>query len=248
MRIKIEVEFRRPARRSVAPLIGLLLLAAPAVVLASHQFSDVSDGHPFHTEISAIAGAGITAGFSDGNFHPADAVTRQAMAAFMQRGLGRAALAINTTPMTTSVDVGAGTNFSNHVPVHQLTITVPGASNGFSPMQVVHLQGRVTFLTSMSNSDKGCPCQFAVAIRDTAANSFSYEQYQTFESTSVASWAYSLDVEAIFAAPPGPRTYELDARLSFRNSIANPASFSLYEGSSLSAMTFPFGPTGTSDL
>ena len=105
MRINISIELRRPARRSVALLLGALLLLTPAVVLASHQFpSDVPTTHPFHDQISAIAKAGITAGFPDGGYHPSDPVTRQAMAAFMQRGFGRVGLAAGTAPTTASVD------------------------------------------------------------------------------------------------------------------------------------------------
>lgn len=85
MRIKLEIELRRPARRSVGLLLGLLLLCVPAVALASHQFSDVPPGHPFHDDIDWLADYGITTGFGDGTFRPSEPVTRQAMAAFMHR-------------------------------------------------------------------------------------------------------------------------------------------------------------------
>jgi hypothetical protein len=246
--MRITIELRRPARRSVALLIGLLLLVAPAVVLASHQFPDVPNGGPFHDEIGAIAEAGITTGFDDGTYRPGDPVTRQAMAAFLQRGLGRVGLAIGAAPMTSSLDVAAGDTTTAAVPVRPLTITVPGASNGFTPQQLVHLQGRIEFFTSLSNSAKGCPCQFTAFIRDMTTNAASTAQRQTFESSSTNSLAYTFDVEALFAAPPGPRTYQLEVRLSARNSTTNAASFNFSTSSSLSAMTFPFGPTGTSDL
>ena len=131
--MRITIELRRPARRSVALLLGLLLLSAPAVVLASHQFPDVPDEHPFHDEIGAIAEAGITAGFGDGGYHPADPVTRQAMAAFMQRGFGRVGLAIGEASMTSFLNVADGDFSTAAVPVRQLTISVPGANNAFSP-------------------------------------------------------------------------------------------------------------------
>ena len=247
MRIKFEVELRRPTRRSVALLLGVLLLTAPAVVLASHQFPDVPDGHPFHDQIGAIAEAGITAGFTDGGYHPTDPVTRQAMAAFMQRGFGRVGLAIGASPMTATLEVLDGENASAIVPVRQLTITVPGASNAFTPTQVVHLRGRVEFLNSM-DSFQGCPCEFQAIIKDTTTNTVSLGQHQTFEAASNGVFAYGFEVEALFAAPPGPRTYQLEVQLSDRISNMNGAHFDLNTSSSLSAMTFPFGPTGTSDL
>src|SRR5687768_10280163 len=99
---------RRGMRRTVGLLIATALLAAPAVVFAAHQFPDVPNGHPFHAEIGAIADAGITAGFNDGNYHPGDAVTRQAMAAFMHRGFGRAGLAMNASLVNTTLAVAMG--------------------------------------------------------------------------------------------------------------------------------------------
>ena len=83
--MRITIELRRPARRSIAVLLGLLLVAAPAVVFASHQFSDVPDSHPFHSEIDWLAQKRITTGFNDGTYRPTNAVTRQAMAAFLRR-------------------------------------------------------------------------------------------------------------------------------------------------------------------
>jgi glucose/arabinose dehydrogenase len=51
-------------------------------------FSDVSSGDPFYAEISWLAHTGITTGFSDGTFRPADTIDRQAMAAFLHRLAG----------------------------------------------------------------------------------------------------------------------------------------------------------------
>ncbi|OWY59808.1 hypothetical protein B7486_72575, partial [cyanobacterium TDX16] len=51
-------------------------------------FTDVGAGHPFFEEISWMADAGITTGFTDGTFRPAAPVTRQSMAAFLFRLLG----------------------------------------------------------------------------------------------------------------------------------------------------------------
>jgi len=50
-------------------------------------FSDVPEDHPFFIEIEALAASGITTGYDDGTFRPSANVTRQAMAAFLVRGL-----------------------------------------------------------------------------------------------------------------------------------------------------------------
>jgi len=78
---------RRPAhRRALAVvLLALALAAFPLGVLASHQFADVPNSNPFHNDIDAIADAGVTTGCGGGNYCPSQAVTREQMAAFMNR-------------------------------------------------------------------------------------------------------------------------------------------------------------------
>jgi hypothetical protein len=49
------------------------------------SFSDVPLSHPFYKEIEWLAEVGITGGFNDGTFKPSQAVSRQAMAAFLHR-------------------------------------------------------------------------------------------------------------------------------------------------------------------
>jgi hypothetical protein len=89
-----------PTRRRV--LLSLLVLAAALVLAvplawASHQFTDVPNSNAFHAEITALAGAGITSGKTceppgtPPTFCPNEPVVRQAMAAFLNRGLGRIA-------------------------------------------------------------------------------------------------------------------------------------------------------------
>jgi hypothetical protein len=75
------------ARRvAVVGGICVLSLASGAIgAYASHTFTDVPDTNPFHDAISWMKEKGITTGFGDNTYHPAEAVTRQAMAAFMQR-------------------------------------------------------------------------------------------------------------------------------------------------------------------
>lgn len=95
--MRIQVDLRRPRwlRRPVtwkgrtAVLSVALLTVAVPVAWASHDFGDVPTGHPFHAQISAIKGAGITTGCGGGNYCPSDNVSREAMAAFMHRGYGR---------------------------------------------------------------------------------------------------------------------------------------------------------------
>ena len=106
--------------RLIGAGIALCAVAVP-VAWASHQFTDVPDGHQFHEEISAIAVAGITGGKTcdppgtPATYCPTENVNRQAMAAFLRRGLGRAVISGGTglaltstfeTVMTTNIPAG----------------------------------------------------------------------------------------------------------------------------------------------
>jgi len=55
---------------------------------ATATFGDVPTNHPFFTTIEAFAKAGITGGCGNGNFCPAQTVTRQEIAKFFVRALG----------------------------------------------------------------------------------------------------------------------------------------------------------------
>lgn len=77
--------------RSIALVALTAAVTAPVAAFASHNFPDVPASHQFHSQISAIAEAGITKGYGDGTYRPTNAVDRQSMAAFMERGFGRGA-------------------------------------------------------------------------------------------------------------------------------------------------------------
>ena len=85
--------------RHRAVLVALVLGAAiafPLGVLASHQFSDVPNSNPYHTDIDALVDSGVTTGCGGGKYCPSAFVTREQMAAFMNR-LG--ALQAGKTPV-----------------------------------------------------------------------------------------------------------------------------------------------------
>ena len=101
--------------RSRLPLLVCALMLGAAVafplgVLASHQFSDVPNTNSFHADIDAIADAGVTTGCAPGKYCPKDYVTREQMAAFLNR-LG--ALQAGKTPVVnaTKLDSRDSTDF-----------------------------------------------------------------------------------------------------------------------------------------
>jgi hypothetical protein len=185
-----------------------------------------------------MADAGISAGFGDGTYRPSEPVTRQAMSAFLNRGLGHVWRTGGSTLLNPGLVVMAGNTDTPGVSVRSMTITVPGATSTFSPHQLVHLTGRVTFIASM-NSSLGCPCEFTAYISDGTTDFPG--QFETFESASGTILKRSMDVDAVFAAPPGVRTFTLNVALTYRETSASLAGFSFDPSSSLTAASYPFG-------
>jgi len=93
-----------PDARRLLPILALALsLAAfPLGALASHDFADVPDSNIYHADISALAASGVTTGCGGGNYCPSAFVTREQMAAFMNR-LG--ALAAGKTPVVNAAEL-----------------------------------------------------------------------------------------------------------------------------------------------
>jgi hypothetical protein len=76
------------AVRRRLPVAAIALAAAlllPVGVIASHQFTDVPTSSSYHTDIDAIRDAGVTTGCTATLYCPKDFVTREQMAAFLNR-------------------------------------------------------------------------------------------------------------------------------------------------------------------
>jgi len=141
----------------IVTVVLTLAIAVPVSVWASHDFNDVPSGHPFHAPISAVADAGITTGFGDGGFHPSDPVTRQAMAAFLERGLGR--IAQNSTfdgfPFGVPILPDASTRLTG--------ILLDAGATGGGNAGYAQLTGTASF---KSSAPADCPCYIELSIRD----------------------------------------------------------------------------------
>jgi hypothetical protein len=79
--------FHPPTRSLLIAVTLTALVAFPAglVLAGGPQFNDVPESNPFRADINALARTGVTAGCGGGNFCPKDFVTREQMAAFMNR-------------------------------------------------------------------------------------------------------------------------------------------------------------------
>lgn len=95
---------RVPRVRSIllTVMVTALLAFPMGIALAGHQFSDVPNSNAFHADIDALVDAGITAGCGGGKYCPSANVTREQMAAFMNR-LG--ALAPGKTPVVNATKI-----------------------------------------------------------------------------------------------------------------------------------------------
>lgn len=131
-------------RRSMtlAALAIGIAVAFPLGVLASHQFGDVPDANPFHDDIVALADSGVTLGCGGGNYCPTQFVTREQMAAFLNR-LG--ALADDQTPVVNAASVdGIDTVMpGGTITVHQIGPWLPGMTVN---MQIVYGAGATSFI------------------------------------------------------------------------------------------------------
>ena len=70
-----------------AQMAAFLVRALGLTSTGGITFSDVPSSHPFRTDISRLAAAGISSGCGGGRYCPDQAVTREQMAAFLVRAL-----------------------------------------------------------------------------------------------------------------------------------------------------------------
>lgn len=214
-------------------LVGMVLtlaVAVPASVWANHQFNDVPSNHPFHAQISAVADAGITTGFPDGGFHPGDPITRQAMAAFLERGLGRVGmsstagdlpLAPSTNDVLTAVSIDAGAT---------------GGGAGF-----VILIGTAWF---KSTAPAECPCSITLGIVDLqSGTSLASTEFDVGGTANEGGTVLGTGTVQTVARVTGDSTRQFGLRAFLHDSTG-----SMSASGSLSALYVPFGPDGDDTL
>ena len=221
-------------------VVVLLAIGVP-VALASHQFTDVPDSNPFHTEISNLAGSGITSGKTCAppgtppTFCPDEPVLRQSMAAFLNRGLGRVANGFGSSAVVADDWTDLGT----------LTINVGGAPGGTQFVKLDASVGLYIFSTT------GCPCAAEFALFDAGTDAMvSLNHFELLDNVTPTTF-YGLtgdttaSLTTVVAVPTGTtKTYEVRA-----NRLEDaPAAGTLYGYSQLTAITGVFGSTGGNTL
>ena len=206
--------------RRARPLVLLLALALASPVLASDTFSDVPTASPHHNDINTIKVAGITQGCTATTYCPADAVRRDQMATFLQRGLGR----------------GARTTVSNRfhdfkvapATLGTVALTVPGS-------------GFVLVTAAVNATQINAPAPYILLARVSdpvsSATSMPMEELIPASGTGSVSTNFLFDVDV---TGPTTRNFNVDAWMS--SSAAYDVDFDL------TAVWVPFGSTGGSGL
>lgn len=193
---------RRPAGMiRLAAIVFASALLGGGVALAGSTFSDVPPSHPFHDEIELIAQAGITEGYADGTYRPADPVSRGAMAAFMSRGFGRSDVDDGSIPTAND-----GTEYT----VAAITMA-SGATSGTGGYIVLNGTADGSFTAS------DCPCYVRTELYDVSAaaaeavNIDVVGDHDVFFGTTFASASSTWR----FAIPPNAlRTYRLNVTIN----------------------------------
>lgn len=232
-----ELEHRKGRRLLLRPSVGrrlvviglaLALMIPAGVVLASHQFADVPDSNPFHNNIGALADSGVTAGCGSGNYCPKGNVTREQMAGYLARGLGRAGRA---NASITFAEMLAGTAIA------EVTLKTGGVAGG-TGFVLVTASGRI------QATDGVCPCDVGMAIKTGS-------QYSPL-STAVTRikldsgwWVGDTTLSWAFAVPSGTsQTFQLVANgISWQGGSDNS-----YAGGVMTAVYVPFGSDGGSTI
>lgn len=117
---------------------------SPAVPANAPTFSDVPPGAPFYNEIRWLASTGITKGYPDGTYHPGEAVSRAAMAAFLYRLKGSPAVPANAPTFS---DVPAVAPFYNEIRWLASTGITTGFPDGtYRPTTAINRDAMAAFL------------------------------------------------------------------------------------------------------
>jgi len=217
----------------LAAAVVVFALGVPAA-FAIHDFTDVPNANPFHDDIAAIKRAGITTGKTcvppgtPPTYCPTEPITREAMAAFVHRGLGRVAF---QQGLETALSSAADTDLAS------VTIRaggVPGGT-GFIVMSAP--------VTAIITSTTGCPCMAAFHIAGFGGLT-SAQRYVTLDSVTSGGAVSGFGIDTGYLSWVVPVDTAIDHLVTVRGRIAGgTGTMEAYAG--LTAEYVPFGSAGT---
>jgi hypothetical protein len=196
----------RLRRTGVILGVVLALVMAPTLAMAGVLFNDVPNTNPYFSDIAAIATYGVTTGCGGGNYCPDDYVTREQMAAFLNR-LG--ALSAGKTPVTNAARLD-GYDAGDLVRLGANSTTV--ASAVLTNAEVTYLNvsvtapayGYVLVNVAMTGREQACTVNCTMSARLRHAQSGAL-------SAPVTAWIHERTNIAItyrFAVGPGDQVFE----------------------------------------
>jgi hypothetical protein len=133
---------------------------APGITCAQ-DFPDVGVAHPFFLDVCWLAQMGVTGGFLDGTFKPGQAVSRQAMSAFIYRLAGAPAFTPPATP--TFGDVGTSHPFFREIEWMADTGITVSDQPAFRPGASVSRQAMAAFIYRVAGEPPTVPLGQAFA-------------------------------------------------------------------------------------
>ncbi len=147
--VTISLTMGRRGARLITAAILVVALVIPGAVIASDSFGDVPDSNTFHDDITAILERGITTGCGGGNYCPSGTVTREQMAAFLNRIFRAQGTATGYASVEANGTLAEG--YARNLGLVSVTHTVSGyyqvSFGGLTirPDQVIVVQPRETF-------------------------------------------------------------------------------------------------------
>jgi hypothetical protein len=198
----------KPTRPLVLASALVCAVAFPLGAFANHQFTDVPASNTFHADIGAIRDAGVTSGCAPGKFCPKDFVTREQMAAFLNR-LG--ALESDKTPVVNADRVdGRHAEWLTRVVQGGAISTTAITSAGIVYVQVViqaPSSGYVQLTSSVSIQGAGCTvlCNVTAYLSQTSGNPISLPMVQTVSGSTYE----TASPTTVTAVAPGTHTFQL---------------------------------------
>lgn len=237
MKITIDVRWprwlqarRRRTKVVIAGLVAAGIVAVP-VAWASHDFTDVPTGHPFHSQISAVKTAGITGGKTcvppgtPPTYCPGEAITREAMAAFVQRGMGRIG-------QDSSGTIAVPQSFTG-VEIEEEDMIVPGVSG----TQYVLVQGWAT----LDDGPFTGTCEIALRlIQDVAGTAVVSPEAITHIQSSDTNVDQTISISFGFVATSGVHDYSMQVvDWNGCTGDSDPTNFN-FQNATVTVTTFPF--------
>ncbi|MEK4228398.1 S-layer homology domain-containing protein [Solibacillus sp. FSL H8-0538] len=129
-----------------------------------HTFKDLKEGSALTLEIQAASGSNILSGYPDGTFRPNDKITRQHMAALLQKALRYQNVPLEVTPLTFKDNIKISDQFKPAVATNVYYNIIRGSHTNkgvyFEPQGSATIAHAAAFLFRMNTTVK----QYAVNV------------------------------------------------------------------------------------